>query len=95
MPNQPSEHHLVTVWNPSYAADAMEQHLGLLLHFAGEYGKRAIGEDGARIRRSEVLRSDTAEKAGCYGRVVTGLLSAKRDINWRRLPSYSTWSCAK
>lgn len=45
MPNQRSERHLVTVWNPSYAADAMEQHLGLLLHLAREYDKEAITED--------------------------------------------------
>jgi hypothetical protein len=45
MPNQHGEHHLVTVWNPSYAADAMEQHLGLLLHLAGEYDKGAISDE--------------------------------------------------
>jgi hypothetical protein len=44
MPNERPEHHLVTVWNPSYAADAMEQHLGLLLHLAGEYDKGVIGD---------------------------------------------------
>ena len=45
MPIQRAEHHLVTVWNPSYAADAMEQHLGLLLHLAGEYDKKAISDE--------------------------------------------------
>ena len=45
MPNQRADHHLVTVWNPSYAADAMKQHLGLLLHLAGEYAKGAIGDE--------------------------------------------------
>jgi hypothetical protein len=45
MPNHGQEHHLVTVWNPSYAADAMEQHLGLLLRFAGQYDKREITDD--------------------------------------------------
>jgi len=45
MPTPRAEHHLVTVWNPSYAADAMEQHLGLLLHLAGEYDKGAIGDE--------------------------------------------------
>ena len=45
MTNQRAEHHLVTVWNPSYAADAMEQHLGLLLHLAGEYDRGVIGEE--------------------------------------------------
>jgi hypothetical protein len=45
MPNQRAEHHLVTVWNPAYAVDAMEQHLGLLLHLAGEFEKGAIGDE--------------------------------------------------
>ena len=45
MPNQRTEHHLVTVWNPAYAVDAMEQHLSLLLHLAGQYEKGAIGDD--------------------------------------------------
>ena len=56
MPTQRAEHHLVTVWSPSYASDAMEQHLGLLLHLAGEYDKGAIGDEnctsgGARCAR--------------------------------------------
>ena len=33
------------MWNPSYASDAIEQHLGLLLHLAGEYDKGAIGDE--------------------------------------------------
>ena len=45
MPNQRAEHHLVTVWNPSYAADAMEQHLGLLLHLVGEYDKGSVSDE--------------------------------------------------
>ena len=28
-------HHLVTVWNPSYAQDAREEHLGVLIDWAG------------------------------------------------------------
>ena len=28
-------HHLVTVWNPSYAQDAMDEHLRVLLDWAG------------------------------------------------------------
>jgi hypothetical protein len=49
MPNQRAEHHLVTVWNPSYAVDAMEQHLSLLLRLAGEFEKRAIGKDALYV----------------------------------------------
>ena len=28
-------HHLVTVWNPSYASDAMDEHLAVLIDCAG------------------------------------------------------------
>ena len=28
-------HHLLTVWNPSYAADAMDEPLGVLIDWAG------------------------------------------------------------
>jgi hypothetical protein len=45
MPSQPAEHHLVTVWNPSYAADAMEQHLGLLLGLAAGYEKGTVSDE--------------------------------------------------
>ncbi len=49
MPNDRAPHHLVTVWNPSYAADAMEQHLGLLLHLAEEYDNGVIGDDQLHV----------------------------------------------
>ena len=32
-------HHLLTVWNPSYSSDAMDEHLRVLLHWAGEWKK--------------------------------------------------------
>jgi hypothetical protein len=28
-------HHLLTVWNPSYATDAMDEHLAVLIDWAG------------------------------------------------------------
>jgi hypothetical protein len=31
-------HHLLTLWNPSYAADAMDEHLSVLLDWAGRGG---------------------------------------------------------
>jgi hypothetical protein len=30
-------HHLLTLWNPSYAADAMDEHLGVRLDWAGRW----------------------------------------------------------
>jgi hypothetical protein len=32
---QTPTHHLLTLWNPSYAADAMDEHLRVLLDWAG------------------------------------------------------------
>jgi len=37
--------HLVTVWNPSYATDALEAHLSVLLRHAGACDAAANGED--------------------------------------------------
>jgi hypothetical protein len=45
MPNQRGEHHLVTVWNPAYAVDAMEQHLSLLLHLSVLYDMGTITDE--------------------------------------------------
>ena len=41
--------HFVSVWNPSYADDAMEQHLGLLLSLAARRRANEIAEDGCYI----------------------------------------------
>ena len=37
--------HFVSVWNPSYAHDAMEQHLELLLSLARQYESGTLGDD--------------------------------------------------
>ena len=39
------QRHLVDVWNPSYAENAMEQHLTVLLEAAGRYDTDEIGEE--------------------------------------------------
>jgi hypothetical protein len=41
----PAQRHLVTVWNPSYAVNAMEQHLAVLLEMARRYEADEIGAD--------------------------------------------------
>ena len=46
-------HHLVTVWNPSYAQDAMDEHLAVLIDWAG----RAQAEEPLPIWR---FRDDSA-----------------------------------
>ncbi|MEJ7811442.1 MAG: hypothetical protein WKG32_13605 [Gemmatimonadaceae bacterium] len=41
--------HLVTVWNPSYASNAIEEHLGVLLHFAGRYDQGSADDDALYV----------------------------------------------
>jgi hypothetical protein len=40
-------HHLLTLWNPSYAADAMDEHLSVLLDWAGRW--RLAGRQRPRM----------------------------------------------
>jgi hypothetical protein len=37
--------HLLTLWNPSYASDAMDEHLRVLLDWAGRYRRGEVDED--------------------------------------------------
>ena len=41
--------HLVTVWNPSYAVNAMEQHLAVLLDLAAHVDREALSEDALYV----------------------------------------------
>ena len=41
--------HLLTVWNPSYASDAMDEHLRVLLHWAGEWKKGEANQDDVYV----------------------------------------------
>ena len=46
MADMPPTRHLVAVWNPSYAASAMDEHLALLLEWAQRYdAKKATDDD--------------------------------------------------
>jgi hypothetical protein len=38
-------HHLLTLWNPSYAADAMDEHLRVLLDWAGRWRRGEAPDD--------------------------------------------------
>ena len=42
-------HHLLTVWNPSYASDAMDEHLRVLLHWAREREKGEADKDDVYV----------------------------------------------
>jgi hypothetical protein len=43
------QRHFVDVWNPSYASNAMEAHLALLLEGAGAFERKEIGEDALHV----------------------------------------------
>ena len=43
------QRHLVSVWNPSYEADAMERHLTVLLQNAGRFRKGDCGEEDVYV----------------------------------------------
>jgi len=47
-------HHLVTVWNPSYASDAMDEHLAVLIDWEGRDEVLGIGCDGIVVRMGRV-----------------------------------------
>ncbi|MFC1791045.1 hypothetical protein ACFL0I_01085 [Gemmatimonadota bacterium] len=42
-------HHLLTLWNPSYAADAMDEHLRVLLDWAGRFHRGEAKEDDVYV----------------------------------------------
>ena len=43
----PSQRHFVDVWNPSYASNAMEAHLALLLQAAQRFDAGELTNDDA------------------------------------------------
>lgn len=48
-PQPERECHLVSVWNPSYAHDAMEEHLAVLLELERRCKRKEIGEDRVHV----------------------------------------------
>jgi hypothetical protein len=49
MNEQPRLRHLLTVWNPSYADDAMDEHLRVLLEWARRHRAGQAGEDEVHV----------------------------------------------
>jgi hypothetical protein len=45
----PLPHHLVAVWNPSYARNAMEEHLALLLRDAAALREKRLREEDVYV----------------------------------------------
>ena len=56
----PTDRHFVSVWNPSYAHDAMEQHLQLLLSFADRCAATELDEEERYVWWGKV-RSDNRQ----------------------------------
>ena len=68
--------HLVTVWNPSYAQDAMDEHLAVLIDWAGraQAGERLPGlrRFRARLVRTSGRRDRrTGSRPSAWGRSVS------------------------
>ncbi|HEX2778208.1 MAG TPA: hypothetical protein VHM30_01840 [Gemmatimonadaceae bacterium] len=57
-----SPRHFVSVWNPSYAHDAMEQHLQLLLAFAAQRRADAIDADDVYVWWGKVRSGNRLEE---------------------------------
>jgi len=53
-----TDRHLVTVWNPSYAVNAMEQHLAVLLDLADRYERDALSDDALYVWWGKVRSSN-------------------------------------
>jgi hypothetical protein len=54
--------HLLTVWNPAYAADPLDAHLAILLEWAERYRSGACGEDDVYVWWAK-LRSPNRDTA--------------------------------
>lgn len=60
----PQTRHLVSVWNPSYAADAMDSHLELLLRGAGEWRAGSREEDDVYVWWGKVRSANRQQPLG-------------------------------
>ena len=58
----PVSRHFVTVWNPSYASDAMEAHLSVLLHHAARWRDGAADEDDVYVWWGKVRSSNRQQR---------------------------------
>lgn len=71
-------HHLLTVWNPSYARDAMEQHLALLLDLARQCADRRLDPDDRYVWWGKVRSPNRQQRYPHAGdiRAIAGALAA-------------------
>ena len=62
--------HLVSVWNPSYAADAMDVHLELLLRGAAEWRTGSRGEDDVYVWWGKVRSANRQQPLAHLGEIL-------------------------
>ena len=74
----PLPHHLVTLWNPSYAADAMDEHLRVLLDWAGRWQRGEANGDEAYVWWGR-LRSPNRKDALPHGEAIAALDAQVRE----------------
>jgi len=60
--------HLLTVWNPSYAADALDEHLRLLLDWSERHRQGRVGEDEVYVWWAKIRNAILG--IGCEGLLV-------------------------
>jgi hypothetical protein len=74
----PLSHHLVTVWNPAYAADAMEAHLAVLLDRARRYEREEFPIEDVYVWWGKV-RSSNRQQPYPHAADVRGIARALDD----------------
>jgi len=71
-------HHLVTLWNPSYAADAMDEHLRMLLDWAGRWQRGEAESDEVYVWWGRI-RSSRRKEALPHGEAIAALDAQVRE----------------
>jgi hypothetical protein len=71
-------HHLVTLWNPSYAADAMDEHLRVLLGWAGRWQREEVPGEEVYVWWGRI-RSPNRKEALPHGESIAALDAQVRE----------------
>src|SRR5579862_8862708 len=72
MPPSPARRHLVGVWNPSYARNAMEEHMAVLLSLAARDDRGELDEDDLYVWWGKV-RSPNRQQPQAHLEEIRGL----------------------
>lgn len=86
------EHHLVTVWNPSYGADVVESHILILRDLASRFRSNQIDEDEVYVWWGKIRSAHRLEPLPHIQRVIAleAELNGENDVVARELQLYIT-----